>query len=227
MNPESDDMWSSDSVDAADTLFADAASDDDGPVRTRIERHLWSRGLHTVAGVDEAGRGCLAGPVVAAAVVLPVHADLDGVDDSKKLSEPERNRLTEVIRQEAVAVGLAECTPEEIDRLNILWAAMEAMRRALIQLERVLDYVLIDGNTMIPDCPWPARAIVQGDSRSLSIGAASILAKTRRDGIMRTAHERHPEYAWNTNVGYPTREHYEALRVHGPTPLHRHSFRLE
>lgn len=221
MNPETDNRPST------DTLFADVDQTDDGPLRTRIERHLWSRGLRAIAGVDEAGRGCLAGPVVAAAVVLPVGSEIDGVDDSKLLSEPDRDRLSAVIRREAVAVAVAECAPDEIDRLNILWASMEAMRRALVRLERDLDYVLIDGNTMIPDCHWPARAVVKGDTRSLSIGAASIIAKTHRDRLMRKAHERFPDFAWNTNVGYPTAEHYAALRIHGPTPLHRRTFRLE
>lgn len=220
MNPDSDLRRET------DTLFAGLDERDEGPVRTRIERHLWSRGLRMVAGVDEAGRGCLAGPVVAAAVVLPVGAELDGVDDSKLLAEPDRNRLAAVIRREAVAVAVARCEPDEIDRLNILWASMEAMKRALVRLERALDYVLIDGNTMIPGCRWPARAIIRGDTRSLSIGAASIIAKTHRDRLMREAHEQYPQYAWNTNVGYPTAEHYEALRHHGPTPLHRRSFRL-
>ncbi|NNF03020.1 MAG: ribonuclease HII [Rhodothermales bacterium] len=210
-----------------DTLFSDLGQPDDGPEKTRIERHLWSRGVHTIAGVDEAGRGCLAGPVVAAAVILPVGADIDGVDDSKTLSEPERTSLADVVRRQAVAVAVAECSAREIDRLNILWASMEAMRRALIRLERALDYVLIDGNTMIPNCAWPARAVVKGDSRSLSIAAASIIAKTHRDRLMREAHERFPEYSWNTNVGYPTAGHYEALRTHGPSPMHRRSFRLE
>lgn len=219
MNPERDEI-------ADGTLFAGIDEPGGGLDRTRIERHLWSRGLQSVAGVDEAGRGCLAGPVIAAAVVLPVGAEIDGVDDSKALSESERDRLADIIRREAIAVAVAECAPKEIDRLNILWASMEAMRRSLVRLDRRLDYVLIDGNTMIPDCPWPARAIVKGDTRSLSIGAASIIAKTHRDRIMRQAHEMHPEYAWNTNVGYPTREHYAALRTHGPTPLHRRSFRL-
>ena len=207
-------------------LFDKLPRTDDGPVRTRIERHLWSRGMRVVAGVDEAGRGCLAGPVVAAAVVWPVDAHLDGVQDSKTLSEADRMALADTIRERASAIAIAACEPAEIDRLNILWASMEAMRRALTQLRPEPEYVLIDGNTMIPDCPWPARAIVKGDDRSMSIAAASIIAKTHRDALMRRLHAEHPQYKWHTNVGYPTREHYEALRTHGPTRHHRTSFRL-
>lgn len=192
----------------------------------QLEQALWSRGVRHVAGVDEAGRGCLAGPVVAAAVIFPPERTIEGVDDSKNLTKAERDELALAIREEAVAIGVGLCTPTEIDRLNILWAAMEAMRRAVANLASEPHHLLIDGNHCFPDSPWPFDTIVRGDAQSHSIAAASIVAKTTRDRLMQGLHVRFPEYGWETNVGYPTPEHYRALAQLGPTPYHRRSFRL-
>ncbi len=192
----------------------------------RIERRLWSSGHEYVAGVDEAGRGCLAGPVVAAAVVFSPGQRLRGITDSKLLTPERRETLAVRIRVRAIAVGVGQCTPEEIDRLNILWASMEAMRRALERLEPAPTYVLIDGNHVIPDAAWPVESVVGGDLKSQSIAAASIIAKVERDRLMREYGARYPVYDWESNVGYPTRAHYEALSEHGATPLHRKSFNL-
>ena len=191
-----------------------------------FERRLWEKGLRYVAGTDEAGRGCLAGPVVAAAVILHPGQRFDGVTDSKALSADKRTTLAEIIRNEALACAVASCSPGEIDRLNILWAAMEAMRRAVTDLDTTPDYVLVDGNTDIPRLGIPAKTLVKGDSRSHSVAAASILAKTHRDALMQNLHTQHPHFGWNTNMGYPTETHYRGLAVYGPTPHHRLSFRL-
>lgn len=191
-----------------------------------LELNLQTRGYRRIAGVDEAGRGCLAGPVVAAAVILPAGCLVDGVNDSKKLSPTAREEAFERIRASAVCVGVGLCTPEEIDCLNILWASMEAMRRAVLELQPAPDYLLIDGNTPIPDAPWPLETVVKGDACCHSIAAASIIAKVTRDRLMRTLHDEHPHYGWHHNVGYPTRDHYNALAQHGPTPHHRQTFRL-
>lgn len=190
------------------------------------ESRLWAAGYRHVAGVDEAGRGCLAGPVVAAAVVMPPGVLLPGVNDSKKLSPRQREAVLEEIQSCAVAIGVGVCTPEEIDRLNVLWAAMEAMRRAVADLSCTPDYLLIDGNRCFPDSPWPFDTLVQGDRRSHSIAAASIVAKTTRDRMMHDLHEAFPVYDWRTNAGYPTPAHYAALARYGPSPFHRRSFRL-
>ena len=192
----------------------------------RIERRLWTQGYKYVAGVDEAGRGCLAGPVVAAAVILPPETRIRGVKDSKLLASDERTKLAGRIRNRAVAIGVGTCSPAEIDRLNILWASMEAMRRAVENMEVRPNFVLVDGNQVIPGARWPLETVVKGDQRSQAIAAASIIAKTERDRLMQSAHDDHPEYGWITNVGYPTRYHYEALNELGPTPLHRRSFNL-
>ena len=191
-----------------------------------IETPLWEHGYNHIAGVDEAGRGCLAGPVVAAAVILPRGLRIEGVKDSKKLSARAREEMCECIRGSAVSIGVGICTPEEIDRLNILWASMEAMRRAVLELLPPPDYLLIDGNTAIPDAEWPGETVIRGDALCHTIAAASIVAKTARDRLMRELHADYPAYGWCHNVGYPTKDHYEALAHHGPTPHHRHSFRL-
>lgn len=190
------------------------------------ETDLWSNGYRIVAGVDEAGRGCLAGPVVAAAVVLPDGAPIEGVNDSKLLSAEVREELAVEIGKTAVSIGVGMCSPKEVDELNILWAAMEAMRRAVEKLTPTPDYLLIDGNTCFPDSPWPFETVVKGDQQCYSIAAASIIAKVSRDRLMRTLHVKFPVYRWQTNVGYPTEEHYAALAEHGPTPYHRMTFRL-
>ena len=189
------------------------------------ERPFWERG-EAVAGVDEAGRGCLAGPVVAAAVIMPPHIRIDGVTDSKKLSSVKRSELVDQILDASLGWSVGICSPKEIDTLNILWASMEAMRKAILGLNGSPDVVLIDGNTAIPNLSLPSKSIVKGDLKSHTIAAASILAKTHRDRIMLDLHAQHPHYGWNTNVGYPTAAHYAALKKHGPTPYHRTSFRL-
>ncbi len=191
-----------------------------------LERRQWAAGRRVVVGVDEAGRGCLAGPVVAAAVVLPPAAALPGLDDSKKLSPAAREALVPAIHREALAVGVGACSPAEIDDLNILWASMEAMRRATVLLPLVPDVLLVDGNRTIPDAPWPQEAVVQGDARSLSIAAASVIAKVTRDRRMVELDADYPAYGWARHKGYPTAAHYAALAAHGPSPHHRRSFRL-
>lgn len=190
------------------------------------ERRLWQQGYAHVAGVDEAGRGCLAGPVVAAAVILPQDLLLPGVQDSKTLSAEGRAAVRSTIEAHALAIGIGQCSPAEIDRLNILWAAMEAMRRAVAGLIPAAQFVLIDGNQAIPGCPAPHRTLVKGDRRSHSIAAASILAKETRDALMVQLDAAYPMYGWARHKGYPTAAHYAALRTHGPSPHHRRSFRL-
>jgi len=191
-----------------------------------FERNLWTGGLIHVAGVDEAGRGCLAGPVVAAAVILPQEVRIEGVTDSKLLSEGRRTEFASMVKEAALAWSVASCSASEIDELNILWASMEAMRRAIEGLAVSAEHVLIDGNTSIPNLGVSSEAIIKGDSRSHTIAAASILAKTHRDALMKELHVEYPVYGWITNVGYPTTAHYEALRKHGVTNHHRRTFRL-
>ena len=191
-----------------------------------LERRHWAAGRRVVVGLDEAGRGCLAGPVVAAAVVLPPDADLPGLDDSKRLGAEAREALLPAIRREALAVGVGQCSPAEIDALNILWASLEAMRRAAAALPLVPDVFLVDGNREVPGAPCPQEAVVKGDARSLSIAAASVVAKVTRDRIMVELDAAFPAYGWAGHKGYPTRAHYGALEAHGPSPHHRRSFRL-
>ncbi|NBB74407.1 MAG: ribonuclease HII [Bacteroidetes bacterium] len=190
------------------------------------ERRLWTRGYQRIAGLDEAGRGCLAGPVVAAAVILPHGASIPAIRDSKSLSEAKRMAAREQIEAEALSVSVGICSPEEIDELNILWAAMEAMRRAASDCVPGPDFLLVDGNQCFEDSPWPYETVVKGDTSSQSIAAASIIAKTERDAMMRQLHDEHPAYGWESNVGYPTQAHYAALAEHGATPYHRRSFTL-
>ncbi len=176
-----------------------------------------------VAGVDEAGRGPLAGPVVAAAVILDELQPIRGLNDSKKLSARTRDRLYDEIRAKALCCCIAEASVEEIDRLNILQATLLAMRRAVDGLRLRPHRVLVDGNRL-PVLPMPAEAIVQGDSKVPAISAASILAKVHRDRLCLTLHECHPQYGFDGHKGYPTAAHLAALRVHGACEVHRRSF---
>ncbi|MCB9171228.1 MAG: ribonuclease HII [Flavobacteriales bacterium] len=178
------------------------------------------------AGCDEAGRGCLAGPVVAAAVVLPAGVRLPGLDDSKRLTEARRDALAPLIRERSIAWSVGEAAPEEIDRLNILQASFLAMHRAIDGLRSPPELLLIDGNRFRCYGSVPHVCVVKGDGIYRSIAAASILAKTHRDALMTRLHRDHPEFGWEVNKGYPTIGHREAIRLHGPTIWHRHSFRL-
>lgn len=176
-----------------------------------------------IAGVDEAGRGPLAGPVVAAAVILDDEAPIQGLADSKVLTARRREQLFDEIRAKALCCSVAEASVEEIDRLNILQATLLAMRRAVMGLRLVPARVLVDGNRL-PVLPMPAEAVVGGDARIASISAASILAKVTRDRQCLALHSRYPAYGFEAHKGYPTPEHLEALYRHGPTPDHRLSF---
>ncbi len=178
------------------------------------------------AGCDEAGRGCLAGPVFAAAVVLDEKKMIHGLNDSKKLSEKQRNELRYEIERKALSFGVAMLTNAEIDKHNILRASFLAMHAALDKLPNEPDMLLIDGNRFIPYKKIKHECIVKGDSKYQSIAAASILAKTYRDEFMRKAHDEYPEYGWNHNMGYPTTGHRHSIQKYGVTPYHRLSFTL-
>lgn len=178
------------------------------------------------AGCDEAGRGCLAGPVFAAAVILPPDFSNELLNDSKQLTERRRYLLREVIEHEAVAWAVAECSPQEIDKMNILRCSILAMHRALDQLQVRPQHILVDGNRWSPYQDIPAHTIVKGDATYMSIAAASVLAKTYRDDRMRQLAQEYPQYGWDHNMGYPAKDHREALRQYGPTPHHRMTFRL-
>jgi ribonuclease HII len=183
--------------------------------------------VHIEAGCDEAGRGCLAGPVFAAAVILPADFHHPLLNDSKKLTEARRNLLREVIEREAADWAVAEVSAAEIDQINILNSAFMAMHRALDGLSRLAPaFVIVDGNRFRPYNGLPYECIVKGDGKYTSIAAASILAKTWRDEAMRTLHQQYPQYGWIENKGYPTEAHREAIRSFGPSPWHRKSFRL-
>ncbi|MDE7411689.1 MAG: ribonuclease HII [Paramuribaculum sp.] len=178
------------------------------------------------AGCDEAGRGCLAGPVFAAAVILPHGFTHKWLNDSKQISESRRNELRRIIESEAVAwaVGIVDNT--EIDRINILNASILAMHRALDALNTPPQAIIVDGNRFKPYKDIPYTTFVKGDGRFGNIAAASILAKTHRDEYMVNAHAQYPHYGWDVNKGYPTRAHRTGIEIHGPSPLHRMSFRL-
>ncbi len=178
------------------------------------------------AGCDEAGRGCLAGSVYAAAVILPKDYRNDALNDSKRLSASRRYKLREEIMRDAVAWAVGVVTPSEIDEINILNASILAMHRAVDQLSVRPQALIIDGNRFRPYQDLPYTTIVKGDGKYQSVAAASILAKTFRDDYMKELHEQYPFYGWNRNAGYPTREHREAIREHGITPYHRKTFNL-
>ena len=178
------------------------------------------------AGCDEAGRGCLAGSVYAAAVILPVGYQNELLNDSKQLTEKRRYELREIIQRDAVAWAVGIVTPEEIDKINILNASILAMHRALDQLQVRPEAVIVDGNRFKKYKDLPHTTIVKGDGKYLSIAAASILAKTYRDDYMNQLAEEYPQYDWRSNKGYPTKKHREAIRQYGTTPYHRMSYNL-
>ena len=189
----------------------------------RFEQEIWATGITRIAGVDEAGMSPLAGPVVAGAVILPVGWRHVGVDDSKKLDPGERARLVVEIKANAVAWGVGIVSHEEIDRINIYWAGLLAMKRAIEALSVVPEHLFIDARKLA-DVPIPQKSIVHGDELSFSIAAASIIAKTTRDGIMVALDEEHPGYGFARHKGYPVPEHYAALDRLGACPVHRRSF---
>lgn len=193
------------------------------PNMWEIEDGCFAEGFPCVCGVDEAGRGPLAGPVCAAAVILPPHAMIPGLNDSKKLSDKKRRELFPLIQQQAIAYGIAFVSQEEIDEINILQATFLAMKRALEQLTVTPDLALIDGNRMT-DFGLPARTVVKGDSLSANIAAASILAKVTRDDLMVRMGEEYPGYGFEIHKGYGTKAHYAALEKLGPCPVHRMTF---
>ena len=182
-----------------------------------------SLGLHPICGVDEAGRGPLAGPVCAAAVILPEHLQIPGLTDSKKLTDKERRELFPIIQEQAIAYGIGLASESEIDEINILQATFLAMGRALEQLSVRPALALIDGNRET-DFGLPVKTVVKGDSLSANIAAASILAKVTRDNLMLELAQQYPEYGFDIHKGYGTKAHYEALRTYGPCPIHRRSF---
>jgi len=191
------------------------------------ESELWRNGCLRIAGIDEAGRGPLAGPVVAAAVIFPAnHAFIPGINDSKKLTPAAREQMIRVIQEKAAAIGIGIVPHEEIDKINILQATFKAMREAVTALSLVPDYLLIDGNKK-PGIDLPQRCIVKGDSLSMSIAAASIVAKVTRDRIMVEYDRQYPHYGFARHKGYGTARHIAAIREFGLCPIHRRSFQPE
>lgn len=188
-----------------------------------FENEIYGMGYTAVCGVDEAGRGPLCGPVVAAAVILPRDIEIDGLNDSKKLTEKKREKLFDIIKEKAIAFAIAEASPSEIDELNILNASMLAMRRAVDSLPKKADFALIDGNCS-RGFEIPTKTIVKGDANSASIAAASILAKVTRDRQCIELDRQYPEYGIAKHKGYPTKDHMDAVRRLGPTPIYRMSF---
>ena len=188
-----------------------------------IEQTWADRGFHAICGIDEAGRGPLAGPVCAAAVILPERLDIPGLNDSKKLTDKKRRELFPIIEEQAIAFGLGWASQEEIDEINILQATFLAMSRAVEQLKIRPDLALVDGNRA-PALDLPVETVVQGDSLSASIAAASVLAKVSRDDVMLRMAEEYPGYGFEVHKGYGTKAHYEALQKFGPSPIHRRTF---
>lgn len=188
-----------------------------------IEDSLYAQGIGVICGVDEAGRGPLAGPVCAAAVILPPHLEIPGLDDSKKLTDKRRRELMPVIKEQAIAYGIGLASHEEIDEINILQATFLAMQRALDQMQVKPDFALIDGNRE-KDFGLPVKTVVKGDSLSANIAAASVLAKVTRDDLMEAMAEEYPQYGFEIHKGYGTKAHYAALTEYGPSPIHRMTF---
>lgn len=188
-----------------------------------IEDALKEKGVGVICGVDEAGRGPLAGPVCAATVILPEHLEILGLNDSKKLTDKKRRELYPIIKEQAIAYGIAFASEQEIDEINILQATFLAMKRAIAQLDGKANFALIDGNRET-DFGMEVMTVVKGDSRSANIAAASILAKVTRDEYMEKLAEEYPEYGFEVHKGYGTKRHYEALREYGASPVHRKTF---
>ena len=188
-----------------------------------IENGIYDEGFEIICGVDEAGRGPLAGPVCAAAVILPKGLEIPGLTDSKKLTDKKRRELFPVIKEQAIAYGIGLASHDEVDEINILQATYLAMERALAQLTVKPDIALIDGNRA-KDFGLPVRTVVKGDSLSMNIAAASILAKVTRDDLMLELAEKYPQYGFEVHKGYGTKAHYEALRAHGASEIHRKTF---
>ena len=188
-----------------------------------IEHGLYSQDVQTICGVDEAGRGPLAGPVCAAAVILPRDCEIEGLNDSKKLSDAKRRALFPVICEKAIAYGIGWASEQEIDEINILQATFLAMQRAIDSLRVRPDLALIDGNRA-KDFGLPVQTVVKGDSRSANIAAASVLAKVSRDDVMDQMAKEYPQYGFEVHKGYGTKRHYDALREFGASPIHRKTF---
>lgn len=188
-----------------------------------IEDALAQKGVGVICGVDEAGRGPLAGPVYAAAVILPEHLEIPGLDDSKKLTDKRRRELMPIIKEQAIAYGIGMATEKEIDEINILQATFLAMERAIAELKGKADFALIDGNRE-KDFGLPVMTVVKGDGRSANIAAASILAKVSRDDYMEEMAKVYPQYGFEVHKGYGTKAHYEALTQYGHCPIHRLTF---
>ncbi|WP_175989689.1 ribonuclease HII [Bacillus sp. Marseille-Q1617] len=195
---------------------------EDFAILTVFEKKLYGEGFSLIAGIDEVGRGPLAGPVVAAAVILPQDFYLAGLNDSKKLSESKRNEYFDVIREEAHSIGIGMIEADEIDSINIYEATKKAMLHAIANLDYQPDYLLIDAMKL--QTPYPQESIIKGDSRSISIAAASIIAKVTRDKLMKDYAVKYPGYGFEQNAGYGTREHLDGLSEKGVTPIHRRSF---
>jgi ribonuclease HII len=181
---------------------------------------------NTEAGTDEAGRGCLAGPVTAAAVILPIHFDLNELNDSKKLTEKKRYELRPLIENKSIAFSYAHVFPEEIDQINILNASIKAMHLALSKLSLPINFIAVDGNRFHSFESVPHQCIIKGDGKYQNIAAASVLAKTYRDDYMKKIHHKFPQYSWDQNKGYPTKAHRKAIAEYGPNLHHRKSFQL-
>jgi ribonuclease HII len=188
-----------------------------------FERGMYRLDYHSVAGIDEVGRGPLAGPVVAASVILPQDCDYAQFQDSKKLTPARRERLAAVLKEIGAVIGIGLVSEQKIDQLNILQASLLAMKKSMENLVYRPDFLLVDGKFPVP-VNLPQRCLVKGESRSASIAAASIIAKVTRDDLMRQYHRQYPQYAFDKNMGYPTLSHRQALASYGPCPLHRRSF---
>lgn len=193
--------------------------------RYLFEKQLWKEGYQHIMGLDEVGRGCLAGPVVASGVILPQGYSNPHLRDSKQMTEQEREELSFQIKEDASAWVIKEGSLDLIDKKNILWASLLTMEQCVLTSNYPPDYLLIDGNRYLPTL-LPHQCLVKGDNRSASIAAASILAKVYRDELMHQLHREFPEYGWDTNVGYPTKTHFDGLEKYGYTQYHRLSFKL-